>query len=221
MDEHFQAGREGLAHAAAKGLGVVVMEPLRGGSLAGRLPAEVAAAIGLAQIKKTAAAWALDWVWDHAEVSTVLSGLNDEAHIEENCALAEASSPGMLSKADKAMMAELSSVYSRLMRVGCTGCSYCMPCPFGVDIPYAFSMLNSLHLFGGRYARFQYTAFTSGWSGGKSSAASLCTECGACEKKCPQSIAIREKLKEVDAELSAKAVLPLFGLLRLVRKVRG
>jgi uncharacterized protein len=221
LDEHYQAGREGLEHAAAKGLGVVVMEPLRGGSLAGRLPAEVAETIRKAAIQRSAAAWALDWVWDHAEVSSVLSGLNEEAHIEENLSLAEASSPGMLSPSDRAMMADIRSVYTRLMRVGCTGCSYCMPCPFGVDIPYAFSMLNSRHLFKGKHVRFQYTLFTSGMSGGTSSAAALCSQCGACEKKCPQAIEIRKMLKEVDAELSIKALKPLAGILRLVQKIRG
>ncbi len=221
MDEHYQAGCEGLEHAAAKGLGVAVMEPLRGGSLVGRLPAEAARAIEAAPVRRSAAAWALDWVWDHAGVSTVLSGLNEEAHIEENLALAEASYPGMLKDADRAMLAEIRSVYRRLMRVDCTGCSYCMPCPFGVDIPYAFSMLNSLHLFNDKGARFQYTVFTSGISGGKSSAASACSECGACEKKCPQHIAIRSKLKEVDAELSIKAMRPFIGALKLVRRIRG
>jgi uncharacterized protein len=221
LDEQFQAGREGLEHAAAKGMGVVVMEPLRGGSLVGRLPAEVAKSIAKAPVRRSAAAWALDWVWDHAGVSSVLSGLNEESHIEENLALAEASSAGMLKPEDRAVIAEIRSVYQRLMRVGCTGCSYCMPCPFGVDIPYAFSMLNSRHLFGDGRTRFQYTLFTSGMSGGKSSAASLCTECGACEKKCPQHIEIRAKLKEVDAELSVKAMKPLIGALRLLRRIRG
>jgi predicted aldo/keto reductase-like oxidoreductase len=220
MDEHYQAGREGLERAAAAGLGVVVMEPLRGGSLAGRLPAEVKDAMAKSGAKRSAAAWALDWIWDHAEVSSVLSGLNEEVHIEEDLALAEASSPRCLSAADKAMMDEIRSIYSRLMRVGCTGCSYCMPCPFGVDIPYAFSMLNALHLFRDRHARFQYSIFTSGLSGGKGSAAYLCTECGACEKKCPQAIEIRRTLKDVDAELSVKAFRPVAALLRGLRALR-
>jgi uncharacterized protein len=221
MDEHYQAGREGLEHAAARGLGVVVMEPLRGGALVGRLPAEVARAMGAAQTKRSAAAWALDWVWDQGEVSSVLSGLNEEAHIAENLALAEASRPGMLSQEDRAMMADISSVYARLMRVGCTGCSYCMPCPFGVDIPYAFSSLNTLHLFNDRHARFQYSLFTSGMSGGKSSDASRCTECGACEKKCPQHIEIRKMLKEADAELRLRALKPFVGFLGLLRRLRS
>jgi uncharacterized protein len=221
LDRNYQAGREGLVHAAGRGLGVVVMEPLRGGSLVGRLPAEVARVMDEAPVKRSAAAWALDWVWDQSEVSCVLSGLNEEAHIEENVSLASSSASGMFGPIDQAAIEEIGATYQRLMQVGCTGCSYCMPCPFGVDIPYAFSMLNAKHLFGDGRVRFQYSLFTSGFSGGKSSAASLCRDCGACEKKCPQHIPIRSKLKEADAELSMRSMTAAAGALRFLRRVRG
>jgi predicted aldo/keto reductase-like oxidoreductase len=220
MDEQYQAGREGLDHAAAAGLGVAVMEPLRGGSLAGRIPAQVREAMARSPSSRSAAAWAFDWIWDHPGVSTVLSGLNEEAHVEENLALAEGSSANCLNSSDKALMSEVRGIYAGLMRVGCTGCSYCMPCPFGVDIPYAFSMLNARHLFNDAHARFQYSLFTSGFSGGKASAAYLCTECGSCEKKCPQHIEIRKTLKEVDAELAMKAFRPVVALFRFLRSLR-
>jgi uncharacterized protein len=221
LDERFQAGREGLEHAAAKGLGVSVMEPLRGGSLVGRLPAEVASAIAAAPSGRSAAAWALDWVWDQGGVSTVLSGLNEESHIEENLALAQASRVGMLGPEDLATVAEIRSIYQRLLRVGCTGCQYCMPCPHGVDIPYAFSSLNALGLFGNRQVRYQYSLFTSGINGGRVSSPAACTGCGACERKCPQGIEIRAKLEEVDDEVFVKAMRPVAGALKALRWVRG
>jgi len=154
-------------------------------------------------------------------VSCVLSGLNEEAHIEENLALASASSPGMLAQSDEAVIAEIRGTYQRLMRVGCTGCSYCMPCPFGVDIPLAFSMLNAKHLFSDDHLRFQYSLFTSGLQGARPSAAYLCRDCGACEKKCPQHIPIRAKLEEADRELFMRVFRPVSGALRLLRRIRG
>ncbi len=221
LDEHYQAGRGGLVHAHNAGLGVVVMEPLRGGSLAGRLPEEAAKVMSSAPVGKSAAAWALDWIWDHEEVACVLSGLNEEAHIDEDIRLAEASAPGRMSEAERAVIASIRDTFQRLTRVGCTGCRYCMPCPFGVDIPYAFSMLNARHLFDDSHVRFQYTLFTSGLSGGKSSGANLCTQCGACEKKCPQHIPIRSELKAVRDELEVKALRPAVALLRALRALVG
>jgi uncharacterized protein len=220
LDERYQAGREGLEHAYSKGLGVVAMEPLRGGSLVGRLPAEAAAAMAGSASRRSAAAWALDWVWDHEEIACLLSGLNEEAHIEENLALAEASAPGGMSEADKETMAAVRAVYARLMTVGCTSCSYCMPCPSGVDIPYAFSMLNTRRLFGDSKARLTYSLQTSGLSGGKPSAARLCSECGACEKKCPQHIEIRKALKEADSELSIGLFRVIAAAMALARRMR-
>jgi uncharacterized protein len=220
LDENFQAGREGIEYAASKGLGVVVMEPLRGGALVGRMPAEVSAVMDGVEPKKSPAAWALDWVWDHPGVSTVLSGLNEESHIEENLALAEKSAPGKFTDRDRAAIAQVRGTYERLMKVGCTGCSYCMPCPFGVDIPSCFSMYNTANLFNDKRIKFSYTIFTSGFGGGKPSSASVCTECGKCETKCPQHIPIRQKLKEVDRELNVPALKPVIAGVRWFMRMR-
>jgi uncharacterized protein len=227
LDEYSQAGREGLEYAAAKGLGVVVMEPLRGGSLVGRMPTEAEAAMRRASASRpgggapSPAALALNWIWDQPGVSTVLSGLNEERHIEENLALAERAAPGSMGEADKALLAEVRSVYERLMRVRCTGCGYCMPCPFGVNIPFAFSALNSYGYFRESQVKFQYNLNTTGYSGGRRSAASVCTKCGACEKKCPQRIEIRASLEKASRELESGAIKLMATAFAGLRALRG
>jgi hypothetical protein len=226
LDEHNQAGREGLEYAAAKGLGVVVMEPLRGGSLVGRMPAEAEQAIRRAALGRggnapSAVCLALNWIWDQPGVSTVLSGLNEEKHIEEDIALAENSAPNSMSDQDKMLLAEVRSVYERLMKVRCTGCGYCMPCPYGVNIPFAFAALNSYGYFHERQIKFQYNLNTTGYAGGRKSAASICTKCGACEKKCPQHIPIRASLEEASRELESGAMKLFAGAFGLVRSLRG
>jgi predicted aldo/keto reductase-like oxidoreductase len=220
LDEHFQAGREGLEYAAAKGLGVAVMEPLRGGLLSGRMPKEALEAIASAPVKRTPAEWALGWVWNHPEVSLLLSGMNVEAHIAENLKLAEAARPGMFSEPDTRALIAVKEAFSKKTKVGCTGCAYCMPCPVGVDIPTAFAEYNAHALFGGSVPRLSYTFTSSGVTGGKPSHAALCIECGACEKKCPQKIPIREKLKEAHKDLNVSAMKPLIGLAKIYMGLR-
>jgi len=220
LDEHNQAGKEGLEYAASRGLGVAVMEPLRGGALVGRMPREVAEILEGAGVRRSPAAWALDWIWDHPGVSTVLSGLNEESHVAENLRLADGSEAGMFADGDRRVVERVREAYGRLLRTGCTGCGYCMPCPFGVDIPRTFAMQNTLHLFQERQARVQYTLHATGMAGGVPSKASLCRECGKCETHCPQHIPIRERLKEADRELTVKAMLPAARLLRFIMRKR-
>jgi uncharacterized protein len=196
LDEDNQAGTEGLKYAAAKGLGVVVMEPLRGGNLAGRTPQEVQAIWDQADIKRTPAEWALRWVWDHPEVSVVLSGMNDEEHIKENLRIADEAYPDSLTEKELRLIGEAEKTYRRLMKVGCTGCGYCLPCPEGVDIPSCFEIYNSKFMFGDKRADMAYMVRHSGVSG-RPTYASLCTECGTCEELCPQDIEISEMLKDV------------------------
>ena len=197
------------------------MEPLRGGSLVGRMPAEVQAVMKAAPVKRSAAAWALDWLWDQAPVHCVLSGLNEETHIAENIALATASHPGMFNESDQLALRSIRDAYQRLMKVGCTGCQYCMPCPFGVDIPYAFSVYNAKYLFGKSNVRFQYRIFTAGMGSGRPSGAELCRECGKCLPKCPQHIDIPSQLAIADKELSVAVLKPAMALMRFVLKMRG
>ena len=129
MDTEYQAGTEGLQYAAAKGLAVVIMEPLRGGALAKKPPEKVAKAYAGSTVQRTQADWALQWVWDHPEVSVALSGMSTMAQISENIASADRSGPGRLSEEDLAVIDAVRKEYIESCPVPCTACRYCMPCP--------------------------------------------------------------------------------------------
>lgn len=221
IDENFQAGREGLEYAASKGMGVVIMEPLRGGSLVGKMPEEIQRIWDMADVKRTPAEWALRWLWNQPAVTTVLSGMNEESHIEENTRLAGEVQPNALDEEELALYDMVRQQYFKLMRVGCTGCGYCLPCPAGVNIPFCFSYYNARHFFKARNARWQYIGFAGGLMSGTPSFASLCRECGKCEKVCPQQLPIREKLREVAADMEPRILRPAFRLVRKYYSLRS
>jgi predicted aldo/keto reductase-like oxidoreductase len=134
-------------------------------------------------------------------VTVVLSGMNDEAHIDENIASASSAFPGSMPEDELAVVRKARDEYLRLMKVGCTGCGYCMPCPAGVDIPGCFSLYNSNALFPhDRTVRFVYMARHGGILGARSYAG-LCRECGKCARACPQHLPIPERLKGVSGDL--------------------
>jgi len=201
LDERFQAGTEGLEYAAARGLGVAVMEPLRGGLLVRKMPAEAQKIWDEAAVKRSPAEWALRWVWDHPQVSTVLSGMGEEREIDENVRIAGEALPHSLTGQELALVERVKRVMEKLIRVGCSGCSYCMPCPFGVDIPSCFAYYNDKHLFGEFLPQIKYLVISSGLFGGRPSFASLCRGCGKCEEHCPQHLPIRARLKEVARDM--------------------
>ena len=209
LDVNYQAGREGLRYAVKKGLGVIVMDPLRGGSLVGKLPKGAQIRMDKSEIKRSAAGWAFHWLWDQPDVSMVLSGMNEEAHIVENVNLASESHSGQMTQKDAEIIGKVRDVFCGLMQVDCTGCSYCMPCPSGVDIPGAFSAWNTTHLFKSMQPRVMYILTTSGATGSTPSDISRCTSCGRCAKLCPQHIPIPEKLKEAGRDLK----MPILNLL--------
>jgi uncharacterized protein len=220
LDRESQAGDAGLRYAAAKGLGVIAMEPLRGGNLALPTPPPAIAAIWDEAAKlRTPVEWALRWVWDHPEVTLLLSGMNEEAHIEENLAIADAARPNSLSAPELALVDRAGRSYHELMQVGCTGCGYCMPCPAGVQIPGCFDIYNKMHMFGNvQEAGFMYALrMCDKLISSAPGYASQCVNCGACLEKCPQHIAIPQLLAKVASELEGPgmqqlldAVLPLF-----------
>ncbi len=203
LDEKNQAGTAGLEYAAAKGLGVIIMEPLRGGNLTRNVPAAVKEIWEQALTKRTPAEWALRWVWNHPEVTGVLSGMNDEAHVRENLMVAGQAYANSLTEAELHLVKRVEKKYRELMKVGCTGCQYCMPCPSGVNIPLCFEHYNNLYLADNPAGEtFMYAARLGGAVAlGKPEFASLCVQCGQCAEMCPQHIDIPAVLESVVQEL--------------------
>lgn len=212
MDEHSQAGRKGLHYAAAKGIPVVIMEPLRGGKLVNKLPEEAKRIFANHSVQKTPAAWAFEWLWNQPEVTVVLSGMNSNEMIEENVATASGVTVGSLTQTDDAMLKEVVKAINAKMKVGCTGCGYCMPCPKGVDIPGTFAAYNRRYSEGALSAFREYVQCTALRK--NATCASNCVGCGKCEKHCPQGIPIREKLKEAKAELETPVFRIAFKLIK-------
>lgn len=203
LDEENQAGTEGLTYAAARDLGVVVMEPLRGGNLGmPAQPPEVEAIWKKAAVPRTPVAWALRWIWNRPEVTVVLSGMNEEAHIEENLAIAEEALPDSLTEEEVQLVDKAGRKYKTLMKVDCTGCGYCMPCPSDVHIPGCFEVYNKMHLFGNAAeGKFLYAIRMGAVLREATSYASQCVQCGECLEKCPQQIEIPDWLERVVEEL--------------------
>ncbi len=199
MDEHSQAGRRGLEAARAKGVPVIIMEPLRGGRLVNLLPKAARERIAQNGRGYSAAQWALNWLWDQAGVTCVLSGMNSVEMVRENLKSASLAEVGMLTQADHKLIDDIRNDLNGAIRVGCTGCGYCMPCPQGVDIPASFRCLNDIAV-SGRFAAlksyWQVTAIRQ-----TPGSASRCIGCGKCERHCPQGLPIREKLREAAREL--------------------
>jgi predicted aldo/keto reductase-like oxidoreductase len=206
LDEKNQAGTEGLEYAASKGLGVIVMEPLRGGKLTEPVPSEVQDIWNEAAVKRTPAEWALRWIWNHPEVTVVLSGMNEETHIEENLIIADEAYPNSLTEAELKLVRKVEQKYRELMKTGCTGCRYCIPCLSGVDIPGCFEIYDNYYLSGNeKEAKLMYVAKPGGIiRGDVSGYASQCVQCGQCVEKCPQHLDIPSFLEAVKEEFEGK-----------------
>ncbi len=216
LDEHSQAGKTGLQYANAKGLPVMIMEPLRGGRLVRLLPEQAQKAIAAHSRGYSAAEWSFRWLWNQPEVTTVLSGMNSLEMIRENVAIASDAMANSFTDEDFRFVATLKSEINRSMKVGCTGCGYCMPCPKGVDIPGAFSAWNMYYAQDKKAAKNSYMQCTI--MRRDASSASQCIGCGKCEHHCPQDISIRKELQGVAKDLetvwykAAKIAIRLFRL---------
>lgn len=195
MDINFQAGAKGMKYAHDKGLAVIVMEPLKGGKLTGRVPESVQNVFDQSDTERSAADWALQWLWDQKEVSLVLSGMSTMQHVKENVESAANSGIDSLSEKDKDIIKKAQAEYKKLIPIPCTKCKYCMPCPNGVDIPGNFDVYNELKMFGDmKNAKRAYKKLEEAQAG-------KCIECGKCEPLCPQNIKIQKWLKTIDNEL--------------------
>ena len=216
LDTENQAGKKGLMYAASKGLGVIVMEPLRGGDLGRPSPPPAVAAVwDTGGQKRSPVEWALRWVWNHPEVTVVLSGMNEESHIAENIVISGNAYPNSLSESELQLIEKVTQTYRKIMKVGCTGCGYCQPCPAGVLIPTCFESYNNMHMYNKTTeAPFIYVMRTCGALTGQPGYASQCGQCGECLEKCPQQIDIPAFLEKVAAELEGPHVAQMEQMVR-------
>ena len=197
MDDHYQAGTEGLRYAAKKGLGIVVMEPIRGGLLARDLKG-IREIWQKAKTRQPPAAWALRWVWNHPEVTVVLSGMSDFEQVKQNIALADSGRAGSLTKEELTLFGKVKKELEKRVAIPCTNCGYCMPCPNGVNIPICFEEFNKGNIYDAKEQATQhYMMLCGGFFDNQPHFASLCEECGECEEKCPQGLPIQEHLRKV------------------------
>lgn len=218
MDENVQAGKEGLIYAASKGIGVSVMEPLRGGLLANKMPPQTQKIFEEADVKRSPAEWALRWIWNHPEVSVVLSGMNEELQIEENIKVARCAYPNSLTDNELKLIEAAKKILKNKVKVECTACGYCMPCPAGVNIPMCFAFYNDKYIYEKKSS--QYISMLSGMDGGKPAYASLCKDCGKCEKHCPQNLPVRFHLELVAKDMEGIFHKPIVRLAQTYYKAR-
>lgn len=200
MDEHTQAGRVGLQAAAAKGIPVIIMEPLRGGKLVDLLPDGAKKLIKNDPKGRTPAELAFRWLWNQPEVTCVLSGMNSLEMVQENIKIASEVQVGEFTDEDITLINEIKDEIQKTLKVGCTGCGYCMPCPKGIDIPTAFRCYNRMYAEqrgSGRHEYLQIVALQKDMA-----FISDCAACGKCESHCPQHIEIRKELKNAEKHLT-------------------
>ena len=213
MDEHTQAGRKGLNHAHEKGIPVMIMEPLRGGRLVNDLPQEAKDIFAKHPVQHTPPQWAFRWLFNQPEVTVVLSGMNSDEMVADNIKTACETQIGELTANDEAMLKEVVSAINSKMKVGCTGCEYCMPCPKNINISGTFSAYNRQSADGSFAGFKEYVKGT-----GKFAPASVCIGCGKCETHCPQGIEIRKELKEAAKVLETPAYKAVYKVVSTFRK---
>lgn len=215
MDEHTQAGRKGLYRAYEKGIPVMIMEPLRGGKLVNNLPNEAKKIFAEHPVQHTPAQWAFRWLYNQPEISVVLSGMNSDEMVKDNIKTASETEIGALTSEDEAMLKKVVRAINAKMKVPCTGCGYCMPCPQKVNISGTFSAYNRRYSDSRSAGLREYVKCTSAKD---SAPASACIGCGKCEQHCPQSIEIRKQLKAAENELEGKTYKAALSIAKTFRK---
>lgn len=200
IDQSYQAGKSGLRYAAERGLGVVIMEPLRGGRLVDP-PDKVQALWATACEQRSPVDWALQWLWNQPEVSLVLSGMSTMEQVEENAVSASRSGVGSLLKSEVELVAQVKKTYEGYALIPCTRCGYCIPCPEGVDIPRILHLYNDGLMFDKmERSASDYIRFVP-----DENKADLCAVCGECQEKCPQDIPIPDWLEKIHHEFTQTA----------------
>jgi predicted aldo/keto reductase-like oxidoreductase len=215
LDEHSQAGRKGLEYAHSKGIPVMIMEPLRGGKLVNNLPDEAKELFKNHEVQHTPAQWAFKWLFSQEEVTTVLSGMNSEEMVVDNINTASTTKIREITESDEKMLKAVVRAINHKMKVGCTGCGYCMPCPQNINISGTFSAYNCRYS-DGNFAGFKEYIKNTALS--RNAPASECINCGKCETHCPQSIDIRKQLKEAANELETPAYKKVVNIISVFRK---
>ncbi len=199
MDEYTQAGKEGLQYAYSKDIPVVIMEPLRGGRLVDGLPQTAKREFENFSVKHSAAEWGLRWIWNQPEPTVVLSGMSSVEQLKENVGIASDADAGKLTEEELGMIDRVKKAVNDSIKIPCTGCGYCMPCPAGVDIPMCFTAYNLKYTDKFGEALRNYVLCTQMKK--VPTGATKCIKCGKCEKHCPQTLPIRDNLDKVKREL--------------------
>jgi predicted aldo/keto reductase-like oxidoreductase len=200
LQEDYQAGVEGLRYAASKGMGVVIMEPLQGGLLGEGVPEDIKKVWDSSGITRTPAEWGFRWIADFPEATVILSGVSSMEQLKEDIRIFEDALPGSLTENEYKVYEKIEKIYEEKLKVKCTGCAYCMPCPSGVNIRTVFRFYNNTFL-GEDPSKWKKPYRT--WLCANESDASQCTECGQCEEACPQQIEIMNRLKEAHEHMMA------------------
>ena len=202
LDENTQAGAAGVREAYKRGIPIIIMEPLRGGKLVDLLPNKAKKEIKDYKRGWTPAELAFRWLWNQPEITCVLSGMNSVEMVKENVKTASDAQEGDFTDDDFKLIEDVKTYILDSVKVGCTGCRYCVPCPKGVDIPAIFACYNNMSIDGKTEARFEFARLVGIRK--ESAFASQCIECGKCMSHCPQHIDIISELKKAD-----KALRPL------------
>jgi predicted aldo/keto reductase-like oxidoreductase len=195
LGEKYQAGIEGLRYGAKKGLGMVIMEPLRGGSIINNTPPEVKKVLREYPEKRSLVEWCFRWLHNMSEMSVILSGTSTIEQLKDNLRIFENSQPKVMSEKDMELIHRIQNIYESKTSIGCSGCKYCMPCPQGLDIPNLFKLYNQYQLFN------KPMNDSLIYQNSRMVCADQCVNCGHCTQYCPQQLEIPELMKKAHREL--------------------